>query len=202
MKRFAHAAVIALSLISPARAAEPDWPCMQRKMSQLGLKQVWTGPDLALAAAKWADDGEISALVQDLASRRLPIDDARQRLKAYAAGLPKEQAKPKLEMVVQGLFDRLNREREQVISGITRYAKRQADMAARLRREISELDHERSNSTADAIELDRKTQALDFETRMFQERVQALRYVCEVPAQFEQRLFALLQQLAALMHNP
>jgi hypothetical protein len=199
MGRLSIAFACASILAAPAFAAEADWPCMQRKVPELSLKQVWNGPDLAPEARAWSDDAQISALVQELASRRLPVEEAKQRITAFATGLPKPELRLKLQMVAQGLFDRLNGERSHVMAGITRYAKRQIDMAARLRQASAELDRERNNSGANAIELDRKTQGLAFETRMFQERAQSLRYVCEVPAQFEQRLFALMQTIDGSM---
>jgi hypothetical protein len=197
--RFAIVAFCVMAAAIPTLAAEPDWPCMQRKVPELGLKQVWNGPDLAPEARGWTSDPQISALVQELGSRRLPVEEANVRLKAFAAGLPQTSLRPKLDMIVQGLFERLNGERSQVMAGLARYARRQLDMAARLRKASSELGEQRNNSAVDVFELDRKTQALAFETRMFQERAQSLRYACEVPAQFEQRLYALLQTIAGVM---
>ena len=49
---------------------DPDWPCVQRKVPELSLAQVWTGPELPAAASRWANDKEIAALVAELSARR------------------------------------------------------------------------------------------------------------------------------------
>ena len=54
--------------------------------------------------------------------------------------MPADQAKNRLAMLVQGLFDHMNAERSQVISGIGRYARKQLELAERLRGEVSQVD--------------------------------------------------------------
>ena len=39
---------------------DPDWPCVQRKVSTLSPGTVWTGPDRE-AAGPWGDDFEAAA---------------------------------------------------------------------------------------------------------------------------------------------
>jgi hypothetical protein len=87
-------------------------------------------------------------------------------------------------------------ERSHVIAGIARYAHRQREIAAGLRREASAVDTLRSKPDADANEIAIRTEQLTFQTRIFQERVQSLGYVCEVPTLIEQRLYALVKTLA------
>ncbi len=52
----------------------------------------------------------------------------------------------KLFQLFQGLFETLNREREQVISGISRYAAKQRELAADLRKEASAVDAMRAKA--------------------------------------------------------
>ncbi len=52
---------------------------------------------------------------------------------------------------------------------------------------------------ADLGEVARQTDRLVFETRIFEERVQSLTYVCEVPTLIEQRLYALAKVVAEEM---
>ena len=56
-------------------------------------------------------------------------------------------------MLVQGLFDHMNQERSQVISGIGRYARNQLELAARLRKEASEVDALRAKPDANTNEI-------------------------------------------------
>ena len=178
---------------------DPDWPCIQRKVPELSLGQIWNGPELPASAKDWSKDKDISALVTELAARRVPIADAQEEIRDFAAGLPADQAKDDMTMLVQGLFDHMNAERSQVISGIGRYARKQLELADALRKEASEVDALRAKPDADANEIAARTDRLTWETRIFEERVQSLTYVCEVPTLIEQRLYALAKTIAEVL---
>jgi hypothetical protein len=193
--RVVYNLVLIASLASIANAnattADPGWPCMQRKVPQLSLGQVWTGPELPATAKDWSKDSGVSALVEAVAARRLPTAEAQKEIKDFAASLPAEQVAPRMAMVVQGLFDHMDAERSHVISGISRYAHKQLEMAAQLRKEASDVDALRAKADADPDEIERRTDQLNFATRIFNERVQSLTYVCDVPTIIEQRLYQL-----------
>jgi hypothetical protein len=179
-----------------AQGDDPDWPCIQRKVPELSIGQIWTGPDLPPEVAGWSNDEVLARLVEELAARRLPLPQAQQRIRVYRDGLPQDQRAQHVAMLVQGLFDKMNGERSHVISGIARYAHRQRDMAAELRRESAAVDALRTKPDANGNEIAARTARLIFQTRIFQERVQSLTYVCEVPTLIEQRLYALVRTLA------
>lgn len=105
----------------------------------------------------------------------------------------------KMLLLFQGLFDTLNRERIQVISGISRYAGKQREMANDLRTEAARVDAMRGKPDTDPDDLDRANERLTWETRIFQERVQSLTYVCEVPTIIEQRLYSLSKTISQSM---
>jgi hypothetical protein len=106
-----------------------------------------------------------------------------------------------MTMLVQGLFDHMNRERSQVIAGIARYAHRQRDMAAFLRQEASAVDALQAKPGADPNELQQRNDRLVFQTRVFQERAQSLSFVCEVPTLIERRLYALVKSIAEALED-
>jgi hypothetical protein len=201
--RFGYlAGLLLLTLPTAAPAAqnqEPDWPCMQRKVPELSLGKIWNGPELPASAKDWSRDKDIPALVEDLAARRVPVADAQKQIRDFAASLSSNQAKDRMAMLVQGLFDHMNAERSQVISGIGRYANKQLELAARLRKEASEVDALRDKPDADANDIAARTDRLTWETRIFDERTQSLTYVCEVPTLIEQRLYALAKTIAQAM---
>ena len=181
---------------------DPSWPCVQRKVPELSIGQVWNGPDIPEAAKNWDSDPKIDDLVGEVAARRNPLDAAQKQIVEFAGGLPKEQLNDKMFMLFQGVFDTLNREREQVISGISRYADKQRDMAEDLRKEASTVDAMRAKPDADPEELDRANERLTWETRIFEERVQSLTYVCEVPTIIEQRLYGLSKTIQQSIVKP
>lgn len=188
------AAALLLATAGPALSAannDPDWPCIQRKVPELSFGQIWTGAELPASAKDWSQDRRISELVEELAARRLPIADAQQQIKEFAADLPADQMDDRLAKLVQGLFEHMDHERSEVMSGIGRYARNQLELAARLRKEASEVDAMRGKPDANVNEIAARTDRLTWETRIFEERVQSLTYVCEVPTLIEQRLYAL-----------
>jgi hypothetical protein len=187
--------VSATTLVMSA-STDADWPCIQRKVPELSLGQIWTGPELPKSAANWSKNTGISTLVQELAIRRLPIGDAQKKIRELAAGMPSDLARVRLTMLVQGLFDHMNAERSQVMSGIARYARKQAEMASLLREEASKVDALRATPDTDANEIAMRTDRLTWQIRIFEERAQSLSYVCEVPTLIEQRLYALAKTIA------
>jgi hypothetical protein len=189
----------AANMALAAMNTDPDWPCIQRKVPELSLGQIWNGPELPQSAKTWTQDPEIPALVKELAARRVPVGEAQSQIRDFATGLPADQKNARMTMLVQGLFDYMNAERSQVISGIARYARKQLELAARLRKEASEVDALRRKADADINEIAVRTDRLTWETRVFEERVQSLTYVCEVPTLIEQRLYALAKTVAEIM---
>lgn len=184
---------------SGAANTDPDWPCIQRKVPELSLGQIWNGPELPTSARDWQKNPDIAALVPELAARRVPIAEAQKEIRDFASTLPGEKPDEPLLTLVQGLFDHMNHERSQVISGIGRYARNQVELASRLRKEASELDALRAKADASATEITDRTDRLNWETRIFEERVQSLTYVCEVPTLIEQRLYALAKTVAEIV---
>ncbi|RUV54797.1 MAG: hypothetical protein E5V28_12880 [Mesorhizobium sp.] len=189
-------AMLAPSVNAKAANTDPDWPCIQRKVPQLSLGQIWNGPELLPAAKDLSKDPAVSALVEEVAARRMPIAEAQRKIKDFAASLPAEQLAPKMAMLVQGMFDHMDAERSHVISGIARYAHKQLEMAAALRKEASDVDALRAKPDADPDEVERRTEQLKFATRIFNERIQSLTYVCEVPTIIEQRLYQLSKAIS------
>ncbi|WP_157016225.1 hypothetical protein [Mesorhizobium xinjiangense] len=186
------------SLAQPEQ--DPDWPCIQRKVPRLSLPQIWTGPQLPEATRKWSQENENADLVARLSQRRIPIEEAQADIRTFADSVtPQDDREPRLLMLARGLFDRMNRERSEVISGIGRYARKQTELAASLRAEQGQIDALGEQPDADANALAQRTDALVLKTRLFQERAQSLEYVCEVPRLIERRLYQLAQTIAGLI---
>ncbi|KGD96544.1 MULTISPECIES: hypothetical protein [Rhizobium/Agrobacterium group] len=185
------AALSAIPTAFAAANADPDWPCIQRKVPEISIGQVWNGDELPETAKQWDRDPRVSDLAAELVKRSNPIENARKQVSDYAATLPKEQVHEKLEQLFMGVFDKINIERGQIISGIARYAEKQRQLAADVRKKAAEIDRMRAAADTDQAELARHDQQLTWETRIFEERVQSLTYVCEVPTLIEQRLYSI-----------
>jgi len=195
LRRTAAALVLAAAVVAgaaPAAAAATagDWPCVQRKMPHLSLGQMWSGP---AAKGDWRDDREIRDLANRLASRRVPLDEAETLVVTFAAAAGAAKA-DRLALLFAGAFDVIEGERAKVMTGIERYSKRQQGLADRIREEdekLAALKRSSDGSTTASDAAEDAQSALDWDTRIYQEREQSLTFVCEVPVLFEQRAFAL-----------
>ena len=46
--------VAATGTASAASNNDPDWPCVQRKVPELSLGQIWNGPELPATVKDWS----------------------------------------------------------------------------------------------------------------------------------------------------
>ena len=176
-----------------ARAADsrhPDWPCVQAKVPELSVVAMWAGPPLDDVADTWENDLKIKDLVPRLAARRVPLADAEKAVAEFITGSAAERER-KAKLLFAGLFDRLNRERTEVMNGIERLNRRQQELADKLRSDIAELHKVQDDPTPDAARLAQMSHQVEWSTRIFEDRRKSIRFVCEVPVLIEQRLFAL-----------
>jgi len=190
---FAVAIAIEFAICGAAPAADPrfpDWPCVQAKVPEISVAAVWAGPPLDEAEKAWANDPRVRDLVARLAPRRTPIDDATRTIADFVVGDAREREQ-KGTLLFAGLFERLNRERTEIMNGIDRLALRQKELAEKIRSDISELHKLQDTANPDEARLREISNQAEWSTRIFEERRRTTRYVCEVPALIEQRLFAL-----------
>ncbi|HEY7386323.1 MAG TPA: hypothetical protein VH743_21900 [Beijerinckiaceae bacterium] len=197
MNKLAMGLVAALLGSTAAGHAQPtaeDWPCVQRKVATITAGAIWAGPDPA-GATDWSRDAEAAALAQRLAARRTDLDEADRLIGAFvaAAGRDREQ---RLTRVFAGVLELINLERSRVIEAIERYARGQRRLADRVRDESDRLSAVKDSPAAPGPADDRALETQFFwDKRIFEERSQALPYVCEAPVILEQRLFELARKL-------
>jgi len=188
-------AIAALAFVvagSAARAADPrypNWPCAQAKVPEISLAAVWAGPPLDDAETKWKDDSKVSALVSKLAARKTPLDEAEKSVKEFLAASADKTANAKL--LFAGLFDTLNAQRAQVMSGLERVSRKQREAADKIREDTIQLQTLQDAAPRDDAKVDAMSNQLIWETRIFEDRRKVVRFVCEVPTTIDQRLFAL-----------
>lgn len=184
----------------PAAAAvskDPDWPCIQPKVPKITAGMMWAGPPVNEDDRSWEKSPEVSELVKQLASRRLPIEKADKLIADFAARQQSDKNQ-QLTLLFTGLLQTINQERAQIIAGIARYARQQrmrADRIRELREEITALYGKNKLSEQEQERRDKLEEQINWETRIFDERAQSLTYVCESPRILEQRLFALARTI-------
>lgn len=175
---------------------DPDWPCLQRKVPTLAAGTIWSGPSLE-EAGRWGADFEAAALAQKLSSRRTPVEDIGGLVEEFAEKAGPDKAK-RLTRVFAGSLDLINAERQRVISGIERYARGQRAFAERIREAADKITAVKdSPAAATPKELEDLERRFTWDKRIFEERTQALQYVCETPVILEQRLYEIARQVQA-----
>ena len=191
----AIAALLAAGLsASPAVAADPrypDWPCAQAKVPEISLAAVWDGPPLGDVTTKWKDDARVSALVTKLAARRTPLDEAQKSITEFLAETPADRKSATGLLLFAGLFDTLNAQRSSVLNGLERVTRKQREAADKIRSDTLALQALQGASPPDQPKVDELGNQLVWETRIFEDRLRVVKFVCEVPTAIDQRLFAL-----------
>lgn len=191
------AATVALS---PARAGgtpDPDWPCVQRRQPALSVAQVWAGPAPDETAEARARDPQIRHLAAHIALRRTPLPEAEALVADFAASHDTAD----LTALFVASFNDIQKARNRVMTGITRYAHRQEALDAQINADRAEFNRLMAASPQDFDAIDQLEARIDWSTRTFQDRQQSLTYVCETPVILEQRAFALGRILLARVKN-
>jgi hypothetical protein len=184
------ALTISTKLCAAADPRYPDWPCAQAKVPEISLAAVWAGPPLGDADEKWKNDPKVSALVEKVAARKLPLEDAEKAITDFlnAPGTDKAAAG---KLIFAGLFERLNAERSSVMGGLERVTRKQRQAAEKVRTDTIALQTLQDATPPDQPKVDELSNQLVWETRIFEDRRRVVKFVCEVPTTIDQRLFAL-----------
>ena len=186
-----------------ADPANPDWPCVQRKVAMLSSAQMWDGSDVD-DLSQWRDNEQITKLVAVLASRRVPIEQAAAAIAQFAAAQPPDQRDDALKLLFAGLLTTVNNDRAVVMSGIERFQRRQKARAAEIERQgaaLRQLRERAANDDKARAELAAAQEQYNWDVRVFTERHQSLPLACEVPVLIEQRLFELGREIRARMND-
>ncbi|OAF18536.1 hypothetical protein [Bradyrhizobium neotropicale] len=187
------AALVLAAASTAARAADPrypNWPCTQAKVPEISLAAVWGGPPLDDVQNKWKDDAKISGLVSKLSARKTPLDEAEKSVKEFLAASASDKT-TNAKLLFAGLFDTLNAQRSQVMSGLERVSRKQREAADKIRDETLQLQALQGATPRDETKIEALSNQLVWETRIFEDRRKVVRFVCEVPTTIDQRLFAL-----------
>lgn len=193
--------LLLLAGTGPALAAAPTgalWPCIQRKVPELAVGQMWSGPPIA--NLKWQDDREVADLVPVLAAQRTSMEDATKQIDAFAGKLGADRQE-RLTLLFAGVFDQINARRDRIMAGIERYAQHQIDLSKRIKGESLDLAKAKkaAASEEEKARLPEIEKQLLWDTRIYDARQQSMTAVCESPVLLEQRVFALARAIQEKM---
>jgi hypothetical protein len=174
-------------------AGTAEWPCEQPLRGEMSIGAMWQGPDPTAIQEDWRNLPAVAALVNEIAPRRVPQDEALASVQRFAAGYQGAEREKILTQVFAGLFDTLSTERSQIVRGIKRFYRRQEAIAHRMEEGWKMLGEIDPNTTDPALVEQRTAiqQQIDWDSRVFDDRQRLLPVVCEQPRVIEQRVFAL-----------
>jgi hypothetical protein len=191
----------AAQVLAAGDPANPDWPCVQRKVPSISASTVWAGPEIWNEDRRWEEQSDVADLVREISSRRMPLEEAQAAIDGFAATLGIDRNE-KLTLLFVGLLQTINAERSEIMQGIERYTRRQRELAAKINAERAELDAlnaGRNPSEEETAKIQDLEKAFQWDTRVFRERQESLSYVCESPVLLEQRLFSLARHVESLL---
>ena len=168
----------------------PDWPCQQLKVPGIAIANVWNGPPIEIGEGAKPTDAKQAELVSRLAARRTPIEDARKLIADYVVGTGEEKQE-KAKTLFAALYSTLNAQRDEVMSGIERFSRKQKAAADDIREQAQKLRQMQDKANGDQAQTEDLASRLAWQTRIFEDRRKSTSYVCDVPVLIEKRLFDL-----------
>jgi hypothetical protein len=113
----------------------------------------------------------------------------------YLVG-PEDEKQQKAIRLFAALYSTLNAQRDQVMSGIERFSRKQKGAAEEIRamaQKMREAQDKQNGDKAngDPAQSDNLASQLAWQTRIFEDRRRSTSYICDVPVLIEKRLFEL-----------
>jgi hypothetical protein len=184
--------------VQPAPVAgTAEWPCEAPLRGEMSVGAMWQGPDPTTAQEEWRKTPAVVAVVNEIAPRRVPQDEALAAVRRFASGYQGEERAKILTQVFAGVFETLSAERSQIVRGIKKFYRRQESLAERMEEGWKLLGEIDPNTTDPKLAEQRAAiqQQIDWDSRVFDDRQRLLPVVCEQPRVIEQRVFALSRAL-------
>ena len=170
--------------------ADPDWPCPQVKVTAFSLASIWDGPQLDLNSQSWRDDPEIADLVAKMTQRRVPIAEVEAAIADFKAKAGAD-ADAKLLRAFAAAFDDLSEQRSRILAGLDRFGRKQRAMADQIRAEADAVEKSADQNQSGQAASSDSQERLHWDMRIFDDRRQTVRYVCETPTLIEQQIGAI-----------
>jgi hypothetical protein len=175
-----------------------SWPCVQRLVPKLTASAYWGGPPIENGEA-WKSEPRIVELVNRITPRRVAAPEGETAIASFADTLgPGEDRKRLLALLLAGLTEETNRERDALIARIKELGRRQSELAQIASEAGTELGKIPPDATGEAAERRQDLeQRVAFVTRAFEGGERTVRYVCQAPVQLEGRLGAYARAIEA-----
>jgi len=187
-------ALLFLSQPSHAQTIDPEWPCIQVFVPEVMTAIYWPEviPDEHIGL--WKEAPEHRALVEELGNIDKFTDAERDRIEAFAQGLPESTKLQVLNSVADGIVATANARRARFLRGIKKYTKQQIAIAQQIEATLNEI-----SAFDDSTSAERKAEieeTLAWHERVYDQRERSIISLCERPVELEEKLSSVMRELS------
>jgi hypothetical protein len=196
--RLAAALLVCLQFpgVALSQQSDQEWPCIQQLVENISPVVMWPLPVDDALSAQWQQDETVSTLAEQLGDLHEYGDDGKAVVEHFASGIPDAQKEHKLSLLAVGILDVSNRVRRHYISGIKRYTRQQIAIAEQISNTLNELSVLGDSKDVDTNKRDEILATLQWHERVYDQREQAIRSLCEQPVDREEVLSDILRDVA------
>jgi len=178
-------------------ANNTDWPCVQALVPEISASTIWAGPLPESIEKNWYDDQDVADGVYAIASRRIKLDQATAIIDEFTNNLDARTKNERLTLLFAGVLERLNKRRSGFIDGIKRFTRHQDEVAKKIENHLNGLAKLKGKtdeaSNAQRAELE---ETIKWSKRMFEDRENSIRLLCEKPVQVDELAGELARSIA------
>ncbi len=180
----------------PTTPTDPDWPCDQLLVPKLSAGSYWAGTIPAVPQPNWRDDPSYSRMVETLADRATPDDQAVKLAVTYIRHQPVKQRARAAAALFGAVVVEANDQRDLVITRLDELSRRQKNLSATIDRIEAKLAAIPATATGDQAQLRTElTGDRDLRIQGFQDTQHSITFACAVPGDYDRRLGALARAL-------
>jgi len=197
LRSFCLLPVLWLSLVAEAQQRDPEWPCVQVLVPEIVAAVVWPQVIDESISGTWRQNDALAAMAVKLSDLDEFAESEQRLIAEFVATVPLDARSDTLNRLADAIVSLSNRRRTQYIAGIKRYTRQQISIASQIESTLNQLanmdaqtDSENSGNRAEIEE------TLHWHQRVYDRREHAIQSLCERPVELEEKLAAVLRELA------
>jgi hypothetical protein len=189
--------LLTLGFTAAAQQRDPEWPCIQVLVPEIVAGVVWPQVIDETLAGTWEKDEALAAMAVKLSNLDEFTDTQRRLIADFAESVAADSRAKVLNQLADGIVTLSNQRRAQYISGIKRYTRQQISIASQIETRLNQLaELEGKPDAASAARKSEIEETLRWHQRVYDQREQAVRLLCERPVEQEEHLSAVMRELA------
>lgn len=180
-----------------SQQGDPEWPCIQRLVMEVSPAVMWPLPVAEEMHSLWRSDEQVRVLAEKLGDLDSYSEVEQKQVESFAAGIPAEDKEYRLSLLAVGVLDVTNAIRRHYIDGIKRYTRQQIAIADQIEDTLNQISllEDADAGSADAQQ-DDLLATLKWHERVYDQRENAIRSLCDQPVDLEQTLSDVLRDIA------